>query len=155
MVLNWLFENLQSCINLTDGYHPRNKLISSVAPKIISILMACVVPKFSKNNLPNNFSYNYYKYISLSILFLDSSQPQIYPPINRDFIFSIVKTYFLFFFFGKYIFNRPAQGFSIHPYFVCYFIVYICMIKDKCWVNVDIYTSFVYFIMLWFDNSWI
>jgi hypothetical protein len=57
MVLNWLFENLLSCINLTNNYYPK-KFDNLPGTQKILILMTYVVPKFSKNNLPNNFSYN-------------------------------------------------------------------------------------------------
>jgi hypothetical protein len=52
-----LFENLLSCINLTNSYY-RKFFDNLPNTQIFLILMTCVVLKFSKSNLPKFFSYN-------------------------------------------------------------------------------------------------
>ncbi len=84
MVLNCLFENLLPCITLTNGYYPKKFDIDDLC-----------VQNFQKITCPIFFLI-----ININIFHqvfcLETPQPQIYQPINRDFFFVYCQNLFFF-----------------------------------------------------------
>jgi hypothetical protein len=127
MVLNWLFENLLSCINLTNGYYPKKIDTLSGTPKKIRYWWLVLSQNFQqKITYPIIFLI-----INISIFHqvfcLETHQPQIYQPINRDFSCLFWKLIFSCFFGSTFLIDPPKGFLSTHILYAI-FIVYICMI---------------------------